>query len=94
MFQIEFDYQQNITPIQANLNESFQSAATRFVTEAQLNIDRLSFLSDGRIIEMGDIIYNIINQLQRQDNKMRILVISLNSTIEMRNNNENLNKIV
>ena len=87
MVEIEFDYLQIKTKIQVNMNDSFEIAAKKYVTKAQLDINKLSFLANGRVIKMNDIIENIMSQLEKQENKMKIIVVSINNTININNSN-------
>ena len=93
MVQIEFQYLQINMVIQANLDSRFEIAARQFATKAQLQANNLSFLYEGRALEMTDIINNIINDFDRQRNQMQILVYSLNSTIHKKAENNSDNRV-
>ena len=77
MITIEFNYQQLITSIQVNLNDSFENAVNRFISKTELKINEISFISQGRIIKMNDIFDNIMNNIEKQNKKMIILVVPL-----------------
>ena len=87
MVQIECDYEQIKTIVLANLDDKFEIAAIRFISKTQLDINKLSFLANGRVIKMNDIIENIMSQNERQANKMKVLVVSTSNTIINENNN-------
>jgi len=87
MVQIECDYEQIKTIVLANLDDKFEIAAIRFISKTQLDINKLSFLKNGRVIKMNDIIENIMSPNERQANKMKVLVVSTSNTIINDNNN-------
>ena len=87
MVQIECDYEQIKTIVLANLDDKFEIAAIRFISKTQLDINKLSFLGNGRVIKMNDIIENIMSPNERQANKMKVLVVSTSNTIINENNN-------
>ena len=87
MVQIEFNYQQIPTIIQINAQERFELAVSRFTNKTGVNPNEVSFLSDGRVINLNDNIQNILSDSERQNQRKVILVIPLNSTINMGNNN-------
>ena len=89
MVEIIFNYNHIETIIQANLNESFNSAIERFINKTQLDINNIYFISNGNIISKNDIIMNIMNESEKTEKKKIILVLSINSTI----NNDNINMI-
>ena len=88
MVQIEFDYEQIQTIVLANLDDKFEIAVIRFISKTQLDINKLSFLANGRVIKMNDIIENIMSPNERQANKMKVLVVSTSNTIINDNNNK------
>ena len=85
MVEVIFNFQQNITIIQANINDSFYTIIKKFINKTQLNINNLYFLSNGKYLNKNEIIKNIINESEKRDKKMIILVYSLNSTIRNTN---------
>ena len=91
MVEIEFNYLQQILILQANLNETFRTMAEIYSSEAQLNLNDLGFLSNGQLIDIEEIINNIISNVERQLNRMSILVINMRSTRRTNNNNINNN---
>ena len=95
MIKIEFDYQQQKIVIQANLDDSFEEISQKYATKAQLELNKVSFLFDGRVINTNETINNIINQQGRKENKMSVLVISINTTVIMeKNDNKQSNDII
>ena len=96
MITIKFDFQQIESEIIANPMEKFEIIARKFVNDNQIQINDIFFLSNGRIIEMDDIINNIMSSLERQNNEMKILVIPLKTIININNyvNNINNNNVI
>ena len=85
MITIKFDFQQIESEIMANPAEKFEIIARKFVNDNQIQLNDIFFLSNGRVIEMDDIINNIIGTLDRQNNEMKILVIPLKTIININN---------
>ena len=85
MITIKFDFQQIESEIMANPMEKFEIIARKFVNDNQIQLNDIFFLSNGRVIEMDDIINNIIGTLDRQNNEMKILVIPLKTIININN---------
>ena len=56
MVEVVFDYKQIQTVIQANLNDSFNTIANKFINKTHLNLDEVYFLSNGKNIKNNDII--------------------------------------
>ena len=85
MVQIEFNYQQIQTIIQVNEEERFELAISRFTNKTGVNADEVTFLADGKVINTNDIIQNILSNSERQNHRKVILVMPLNSTINLGN---------
>ena len=93
MIQVEFNYQQQINIIiQANSEEKFEIVARKFINKTQLEINKIAFLSNGRTINMDDVIQNIMSNLERQYKTMKVLVVPMNTLRnEICNNNSDNN---
>ncbi len=69
MVEVEFNYQQMITIIQANFTDSFNSIINKFIVKTQLDINNLHFLSKGKAIQNNELIENIMmNQTNKRKN--------------------------
>ena len=89
MVEIEFNYLQTRTKIQASLNDSFKSAITKFIDKTKLNLKDIYFLYNGNLLNDKDIIKNRISRTDKQNKKLIILVMDTNNPIE---NDEQINK--
>ena len=87
MVQIEFNYLQIKTLIQVNPEDKFETAANQFANKTQVQLDKVVFLSNGSILSMENSIKNIMNIFDRQKNKTNILVIPINTIMNLNNNN-------
>ena len=48
MVEVEFNYQQNIIKIQANINDRFQLIIEKYLNKINLDINNIYFLSNGK----------------------------------------------
>ena len=78
MVEVEFNYQQNIIKIQANINDRFQLIIEKYLNKINLDINNIYFLSNGKKISKDDILGNIMNESDKRNNKIIILVYSIN----------------
>ena len=89
MVEIEFSYKQKITVIQCNLDEKIHSICLRFVSKLNLDINDLYFLYNGNKLNYESTVNQTISSLDKNSNKMKILVDSFDE----RNNANNNTKI-
>ena len=89
MVSIELEYQQTHTFIQANLSDKFETILNKYKIKTNINTDNLCYLANGRIIYKNDIIENIMNDTDKQNQKIKILI---NDTNIGDNQNDNLIK--
>ena len=87
MVEVVFDYKQIKTVIQANLNDSFKIIINKFINKTHLNLNEIYFLSNGKNLKNDDKIETIMSESDKKDKRMRILVYSINSTINLGNTN-------
>ena len=87
MVEVEFNYQQNKIIIQGNLSDSFESITKKYVNKANLDINNIYFISNGKIISKEGKLKNIMSESDKKNNKIIILVNSINSTIIKENTN-------
>ena len=88
MVEIIFDYNSMQTVIQANLNDSFDNIIQKFITKTQLDLDNLHFLAKGKIINKNENIEKIMDESDKLNKRLIILVNSINNII----NNTNIIK--
>ena len=90
MVEIEFEFNQNRTVIQVNLNDKIEEALKKYINKTELELNKLYFLSNGSYINDSEIIQNIMNESEKQKKRMKILVYS-KDTLSM-NDSKNLIK--
>ena len=69
MIEIVFDYNQQITNIQAQLNEPFKEAINKYFQKSLLEPNNTYFFANGRIINPEDKIENQISPLNKENKK-------------------------
>ena len=74
MVEIEFNYNQMITIIQAKLDDSFQDAINKFMQKSLLQPGLVNFLVNGKVINPSESIESHMNNLNKQGEKMKIIV--------------------
>ena len=87
MVEVEFNYQQRKTIIQANLNDSFQIIMNHFINKTRLKLNDIYFLSNGKKISKNEIINNLMSDSEKKAKKMIILVYNINTIINSNNTN-------
>ena len=79
MLEIEFDYNQKITMIQAKLDEPFK-IAIKYLQISLFEPDEVFFIANGWQINPEDTVENQISSLNKQNKKLKILVQSIKRT--------------
>ena len=74
MIEIVFDYNQQITNIQAKLDEPFKEAINKYLQKSLLAPNNIYFFANGRIINPEDIIENQISPSNKENKKCKVLV--------------------
>ena len=87
MVEVVFAHKQIKTAIQANLDDSFSEIANKFIDKSHLDLKGLCFLSNGKNIKQNEIIKDIMNESEKKNKKMIILVYSINNPINIGNTN-------
>ena len=62
MVEVEFNYQQIKISIQSNLNDIFEEIIQKYVTKANLDINNIYFISNGKIINKEDKLENLMSE--------------------------------
>ena len=78
MIEIEFDYEQKKTIIQGNSKDKFQVIIDKYIEKSLLNPEYASFFVNGNKIVPEKTIEEQMNQLNKKDNKMKVLVNLIN----------------
>ena len=76
MVQIEFDFNQRLTIIQANLDDPFKEVIKLYIQKTFLNPDQVCFLTNGRMINPENKVEELMTSLNKSDKKMKVLVTS------------------
>ena len=74
MIKIEFNCNQIITVIQANLDDVFQDPINKFLQKTLTDPTSFVYLVDGRVIKPGETIQNQINELTKKNKIVRVIV--------------------
>ena len=84
MVEIEFDFNQVKTNIQAKLNDPFQYVINKFMQKSLLQSGSVSFLANGKVINPNGSVASHMSNLNKQNKKMNIIV----TMIENEDNNK------
>ena len=74
MVEIEFDLNQQILTVQANLNDIFQVAINSYIKKSLLDPESVFFLANGKQIEPNKTIESQMSNLNKASKKMKVLV--------------------
>ena len=78
MISIEFNFNQKITIIQANLSDPFRVPLNQFFQKTSIPPNSVNFIANGLTIIPEDKVEIYMSYLDKQDLKMSVLVDSLN----------------
>ena len=87
MVEVEFIYESNRIIILGKSNETLDSIINKYVNSMQLEIDKLTFISKETIINRQDRLENIMNELEKKNNKNNNIRYSINNYIDNENTN-------
>ena len=87
MVEVEFNYIQNKTTIQSSLNETFEEIMNKYSNKFHLDINKLNFLVYGKNINKKEALHNVINESDKQNKRIIILVDPINNIINNKNTN-------
>ena len=75
MVEIEFDYNQRITVIQAKLDEPFQNLIDKFLQKSLIQPGSVYFLANGKLVnKQQNKVESFMSDLNKQNKKMQVLV--------------------
>ena len=74
MIQIEFDYNQIKTVIQAHLTDTFQDVINKYTQKALLDPKTLCFLANGKFIDPQKTVESHMDRFDKENQKMNVLV--------------------
>jgi len=87
MVDIEFNYQQKKTVIQAKIDDSFTNVISKFISKTKLDLNNIFFLSNGKNLNKNEKVKSIMSESEKRNKKMIILVYDINNTINIGNTN-------
>ena len=79
MAQLEFEFSQKIIIIQVNFNDLFKNAFDSFYQKTHIEPNSVVFIANDMKISENKRIIELMNQIEINNKKMRIFVISLNN---------------
>ena len=74
MVEIEFNFNQAITIIQAKLDDPFQDVINKFMQKSLLEPGSVNFLANGKVINPNESVESHMSNLNKQNKKMKIFV--------------------
>ena len=74
MVQIEFDNNQMITVIQANLGDLFKDVIDKYLAKSLISPENVSFLANGSIINPNLTVEKQMNNFDKDNKKMKVIV--------------------
>ena len=77
MFKIEFNYNQHITTIQANINEPFKNVINKFLQKSQIEPKHFFFIANGKPIIPENTIASQITKMNKEKQILKTLVQSI-----------------
>ena len=77
MVELEFDYNQIKTTVQANLTDDFGTIINKYCQKAQIDKNRVTFFAHSVQIPEDKKLIDVMNQIEKRDMKMYIAVFSL-----------------
>ena len=87
MVEVEFNYIQNKTTVQSSLNESFEEIMNKYSNKCHFDINKLNFSVYGKNINKKEALHNIINESDKQNKRIIILLDPINNIINNKNSN-------
>ena len=74
MIEIEFNYTQHYTTIQANLNDKFKDVINKYLQKSLLNPTSIFFLANGKKINPEETVEKQMNNTNKQNKILKVLV--------------------
>ena len=79
MVDIDFDLNQSHTMIQANLTDQFQEVINKYLGKTLLKPESVAFIVNGKQVNPSESVQSHMNKLDKEQNKMKVLVNILES---------------
>ena len=74
MVEIEFNFNQAITNIQAKLEDPFKDVINKFMQKSLLQPGSVNFLANGKVINPNKSVESHMSNLNKENKKMKIIV--------------------
>ena len=74
MVNIEFNFNQKIINIQANLDEPFKIAVDKYIQKASIDPTSVYFLANGKILNLKQTIKSQMTEINKKNKKLSVLV--------------------
>ena len=94
MSKVEFNYEGKTTTIQCNSNDKMKDIYKKFITKNEIDVKSVYFLYGGNTIEEELTFEQIINNVDKENNKMIILVNPVNCPNKVKNKNKKSKNII
>ena len=88
MVEIEFNFNQAITNIQAKLDDPFQDVINSFMQKSLLQQGSVNFLANGKVINPNESVESHMSNLNKENKKMKIIVTM------MENDDQNKEQVI
>ena len=85
MVDVEFDFNQKITIIQAKLDEPFQFIIDQYIQKDSINPNCVYFVVNSKLIEPHQKVENYMSDIDKQNNKLSVVVHLINEEKEIKN---------
>jgi len=92
MVTVEFQYQQRKSLIQANFSDTFETISQKFETKAEIKPNTVYYISNGQTLKKNDIIQNVMSEIDKSNNIMKVLVMSNTKSDDLDNKKDHLAK--
>ena len=80
MVDIDFDLNQSHTMIQANLTDQFQDVINKYIGKTLLKPESVAFIVNGKQVNPSESVQSHMNKLDKEQNKMKVLVNMIESS--------------
>ena len=72
MLQVEFNYAQQITVIQAKIEDKFKEVINKYYQKSSINPDTVCFLINGKQIKLEETVESQMNGINKQNKNMKV----------------------
>ena len=80
MIEIEFEYNQQITVIQAKTDDFFKDVINKFLQKSKFSPNETFYIANGKPINAEDTVENQISPMNKENKKMKVLVQLIEGT--------------